>query len=95
MHDAPQPPTPRGLSISCREAIRLASSRLDRPLTWRERAQLAYHNIVCYFCRRYARQVAALHDGLSRHAGTWTDATAGALSDDEKKRIKETCSRTG
>ena len=50
----------RALSPNCKEAIRLQSDAMDRPLTSWQRAGLRMHLWLCKWCRRYGRQVAFL-----------------------------------
>ncbi len=50
--------------LSCRDATRLISRRLDEPLARRERWALRLHLLFCYWCRRFAAQVRVLHHGL-------------------------------
>jgi hypothetical protein len=47
--------------MTCREASRLASEALDRPLTRRERWALGFHTFLCRNCRRFPQQIAILH----------------------------------
>ncbi len=42
--------------ISCKEASRLASQQLERPLTFRERVQFRLHLAICVGCRRMEKQ---------------------------------------
>jgi hypothetical protein len=49
--------TIRTLSPNCREAIRLQSEALDRPLPWLQRIGLRIHLALCVWCLRYARQI--------------------------------------
>ncbi len=46
--------------LSCKEAIRLASEGLDRPLPFRARIGLRMHLLMCAGCRRVSRQMKAL-----------------------------------
>jgi len=48
------------LSPNCREAVRLQSDALDRPLSPLQRAGLWLHLLLCKWCRRYGRQIAFL-----------------------------------
>lgn len=54
------------LSPSCREAARLQSAQLDRPLGWTQRLGLKIHLLLCKWCRRYGIQIRFLRDA-SRH----------------------------
>ena len=42
--------------ISCKEAYRLASQQLERPLTLGERVRFRLHLAICVGCRRMERQ---------------------------------------
>ena len=44
--------------ISCKEATRLASLQMERPLSFWERAQFRLHLVICVGCRRAERQFA-------------------------------------
>lgn len=48
------------LGMTCREASRLASEAMDRPLTRHERWALGFHKFLCRNCRRFSRQVSIL-----------------------------------
>lgn len=73
------------LTLRCEEASRLASERLDRPLTWYERAALRGHQISCWSCRHFANQLQGIRDAcqvrstLRGHEG---------LSDTQKQRLE-------
>ena len=51
--------------LSCKEAIRLASEALDRPLPFRARIGLRMHLLMCAGCRSVSRQMKGL-DSLIR-----------------------------
>ena len=59
----------RQYMLSCKDASRVVSQSLDRPISVRERLALGFHLMICKFCRRFARQLsqisAAIH-GLTR-----------------------------
>ena len=48
------------LSPSCKEATRLQSEALDRPLRPRQRIGLRIHLLLCKWCRRYGEQIGFL-----------------------------------
>jgi hypothetical protein len=48
------------LGMTCREASRLASEEMDRPLTKRERWALGFHKFLCRNCRRFVGQISML-----------------------------------
>lgn len=82
-------------SPSCREAVRLASEALDRPLSRRERVALRIHLALCGLCRRHVRQGILLHDGLRRHGALLAEGRAETLDAEEKRRIKASCRAAG
>ena len=47
----------RALSPNCREAIRLQSDALDRPLPRLQGIGLRIHLALCVWCLRYGRQI--------------------------------------
>lgn len=53
--------------ISCKEASRLASQKLDRNLNFGERFQLRLHLMYCAGCRRMEKQFRFLRQA----AGVW------------------------
>jgi hypothetical protein len=68
--------------LTCRQATRLISDGLDRPLSRAERWRLGVHLLLCAPCLRFRRAVRWLHGALPR---------AGAdvrLPDDARKRIR-------
>ena len=56
----------KSLSPNCREASRLQSDALDRPLTFSQKLGLRIHLLLCKWCRRYGRQINFLR-AASRH----------------------------
>ncbi len=46
--------------MNCRQAARLLSEAIDRPLTPGERLALRLHTLLCAGCRNYRRQIAFL-----------------------------------
>lgn len=46
--------------MTCAEAARLMSDRMNRPLAMRKRAALRFHLILCAGCRHYRRQLALM-----------------------------------
>ncbi len=47
--------------LTCKEAIYLASKKLDKNLTLREQMDFLLHTAMCSLCRHYARDMRALH----------------------------------
>ena len=54
------------LSVTCREAHRLLSDRLDRPLGRFERWRLGLHLRFCEMCSRVERQMDFLRSAMRR-----------------------------
>ena len=52
--------TLRALSPNCKEAVRLQSDALDRPLSPARRLGLRIHLLLCKWCRRYGKQISFL-----------------------------------
>lgn len=46
--------------LNCKQASKLVSQSLDRPLSWTERWQLKLHLFICNACRRFAKQLKLL-----------------------------------
>ena len=93
-HDLKSPRTPvKGLarvvsllSPSCKQASRLQSESLDRPLTFFERLGLRLHLLLCKWCRRYGKQLKFLRSA----AHQCEDHQPGQkLSPEARERIKQ------
>jgi hypothetical protein len=50
--------------LSCRNATRLISDRMDRSLSCGERVRLGVHLLLCPPCQRFRRAVNFLHRAL-------------------------------
>ena len=79
------------LMPSCREAARLQSEALDRPLAPGQRFGLRLHLLLCQWCRRYGRQIRFLRDAAHEHPDQL--AAAPPLSDAARDRIKQRLNR--
>jgi len=53
--------------LSCKEATRLVSERLDRELPFWRRMGLRLHVVMCRGCSRYTRQITALNGLIFEH----------------------------
>jgi predicted anti-sigma-YlaC factor YlaD len=76
--------------LSCRDATHLASARLDRPLTRRERFSLRFHLLICSACRLYNRQIRTLATLFHTRAQNPNLPTPETLSPESKQKIKTT-----
>ena len=56
----------RALSPNCKEAIRLQSEALDRPLSRMQRVGLRIHLAMCRWCSRYGKQIKFLRTVAQR-----------------------------
>jgi predicted anti-sigma-YlaC factor YlaD len=54
--------------LSCKEAARLVSQRLDRELGFGERVMLRVHLTICDGCTNFKNQVAFLRKAMSQLA---------------------------
>jgi hypothetical protein len=57
------------IRITCKEASRLQSAAMDRPLTLAEQVSLRLHTAVCDACRTVHRQLAFLRRALRDYPG--------------------------
>lgn len=76
---------------SCKEATRLLSEAMDRPLTIQERIALKIHLALCEYCLRFQKQVYGLHELIALHTQTQREFLpryVGALSDACRARIQ-------
>lgn len=48
--------------MSCKEAVRMMSEGMDRPLSPSERVSLRFHQLFCAGCRNYEKQMAFLRE---------------------------------
>ncbi len=72
--------------LSCKEAIRLASEALDRPLPFRARIGLRMHLLMCAGCRRVSRQMKALDSLIGARFAREPDARSASPPDDPAAR---------
>src|SRR6267378_4027239 len=77
------------LSPSCREATRLQSEALDRPLTFGERLGLRIHLLLCKWCRRYGKQIHFLRSAARQHEEHEDCLPNQSLRPDARERIKQ------
>ena len=76
------------LSPSCREAVRLQSDALDRPLSPRQRLGLRIHLILCRWCRRYGGQIKFLRTAARDGVEHDVLRMSAALPPEVRERIK-------
>jgi hypothetical protein len=76
-------------SPSCREATRLQSEAMDRPLRRRQRIGLRIHLILCQWCRRYGQQIGFLRSVAQGHEERDQMLPPQTLRPEAKERMKE------
>ncbi len=79
--------------FSCREASRLASTALDRPLSFVRRCELRLHLAMCAACRAYRRQIIAINRIVHTRVERIEDDAAIRLDPEARRRIAEALRR--
>ena len=79
----------RALSPSCREATRLQSDALDRPLPISSRVGVRMHLVLCQWCRRYGTQLRFLRRAVREHPDQVCEAAPHTLSPAARERIQQ------
>jgi len=74
---------------SCREALRLQSDALERPLPPTRRPGLWLHLLLCKWCRYYGLQIRFLRHAAHKHPDELTQATPQKLSPEARERIRQ------
>ena len=77
------------MTISCREATRLASEARERRLSARELVALFAHTLICATCRRWGPQVAAMEAAFHAYEQSLTAGVPARirLPEDARRRI--------
>lgn len=83
------------LSPDCREATRLQSQALDRPLGLGQRIGLRIHLVLCKWCRRYGKQIEFLRSAAHRHEEHEPPLPPQSLRAEARERIKRRLRETG
>jgi len=78
----------RLLMPSCRQALRLQSDALDRPLPPTRRPGLWLHLLLCKWCRYYGQQIRFIRHAAHEHPGELTQAAPQQLSPEARERIR-------
>lgn len=81
------------LHMHCREASRLASDALDRPLNLSERIGMWAHMAICVSCRRMQRQIRLVQqwaEELSTPETMLEKRPTAELSESRREQIKHT-----
>ena len=77
------------LSPSCKQASRLQSESMDRPLTFFENFGLRIHLLLCKWCRRYGKQLKFLQNAAHQCEEHIEATPAQKLSPEARERIKQ------
>src|ERR1041384_3569390 len=77
------------LSPCCKQASRLQSEAMDRPLSFFERFGLQIHLLLCRWCRRYGQQLRFLRKAAHQCANHDQSESAHKLSPEARERIKQ------
>ena len=86
-------PLEKIFGITCRDFTRLASEKLDRPLTSGEARRYWFHGVICSLCRRQEqrmRQINALAGKVLTHAGTDASVT---MEEEARLRLRQRLER--
>lgn len=77
--------------LTCKEASLLASKKLDKKLTFRERMHFYLHTAMCNLCRHYAKEIEALHQLIKKAGKNQEFVLTGKeqLSEQSRQRIKQ------
>lgn len=77
--------------LTCKEASFLASKKLDKKLTYRERIDFYLHTVMCSLCRHYAKEIEALHKLMKKLGKSKGEVLSenGKLPEQSRKRIKQ------
>lgn len=79
----------RRLVITCEEYTELASKRLEDDPTPFERRAFFIHHIICFVCRRFLRQLRAIHEGCERLADSaYGGADSPEMSPEARVRLQ-------
>ena len=78
----------RTLLPTCRQASRLQSDALDKPVSLSRRIGLRFHLLLCKWCRRYGKQIRFLRDAVHDHPDELTEAAPRRLSPEARERLK-------
>lgn len=77
------------MSPSCRQATRLQSAALDRPLTPSQKFGLRIHLCLCKWCRRYGSQIRFLRAAAHDHPENLVEPPPQKLPEAARERIKQ------
>jgi hypothetical protein len=77
------------LSPNCKEASRLQSEAMHRPIPFPQRMGLRIHLLLCNWCRRYGKNIRFLKEVAEDSQGEEPCNHTHALTPDAKERMKQ------
>lgn len=76
--------------FECREVAKLVSRSMDAELSWRQRAGVRLHVMMCRLCARHKRQLELIRRFMEHYARHLQEAEpAAGLSNEAKARLKQ------
>jgi len=82
-------PLEKVLGVSCRDFTRLASAKLDQPLSVGERSRYFLHRLICDICRRQEKRMHQLNRLASATLQRAGDDAMVKLDDEARERIRK------
>ena len=73
--------------FTCKQASKLVSQSLDRPLTWSEKVRLRLHLFICDPCRHFKQQLNTLRAALLKIRSSIENDSSIKLPLEVKDRI--------
>lgn len=80
--------------LTCKQASRLVSQSLDRPLSLSERTKLRFHLFICDACTHFNRQLRLLSNTVKRMAQYTENDSSIQLSLEARDRISREINRS-
>ena len=75
--------------LTCKEASKIISQSLDRPLSWSDHMKLKFHLFICDACTRFSQQLRLIKNAVLRIKFETENDETIQLSLDAKARINK------
>ena len=75
--------------LSCKQASRLISQSLDRPLSWRERFSLRLHLVLCDMCTQFRHHLHTMRMAVRQLTRRIEQDESLVLPQEARSRIAE------
>lgn len=75
--------------LKCREVVSQADALLAGDLSWRQRAAMRFHLLMCHHCGRYVRQFKQLLRAIARMHGMASEAEVAQVMKNIETRNNE------